>query len=212
MNSTIKLWQEIIGSLPLIAILRGLDPEHAVATANALVDEGFKIIEVPLNSPNAIKSIAKIAEAHPDVIVGAGTVLQKTAVGLCIDAGARLIVTPNLDEAVAKAVPKEKVIYCPGVCTPSEAFSALTLGADLLKLFPAEVITPQAVRALRSVLPTKTLLAPVGGITSSNIPEYILAGADAFGIGSTLYTPTRSLSEIRKNARALISAFLLSKR
>ena len=113
---------------------------------------------------------------------------------------------------VAKAIPKEQVIYCPGVCTPSEAFSALALGADLLKLFPAEVITPQAVRALRSVLPTKTLLAPVGGITSSNIPEYIRAGAAAFGIGSSLYTPTTSLREIRKNARALINAFLLSKR
>ena len=211
MNATIKLWQEVIENLPLIAILRGLDPEHSVVTANALVDVGFRIIEVPLNSPNPIQSIKKIAEAHPDVIVGAGTVLERTAVGLCIDAGARLIVAPNLNEAVAKAIPKEQVIYCPGICTPSEAFSALALGANLLKLFPAELITPQAVRALRSVLPAKTLLAPVGGITVSNIPDYIRAGADAFGFGSSLYTPKNSLREIKKNARALVNAFLSSK-
>ena len=210
MKATIKLWQEVIENLPLIAILRGLDPEHSVVTANALVDVGFRIIEVPLNSPNPIQSIKKIAEAHPDVIVGAGTVLERTAVGLCIDAGARLIVAPNLNEAVAKAIPKEQVIYCPGICTPSEAFSALALGANLLKLFPAELIT-QAVRALRSVLPAKTLLAPVGGITVSNIPDYIRAGADAFGFGSSLYTPKNSLREIKKNARALVNAFLSSK-
>lgn len=192
---------------PLIAILRGLRPDEAADTAAALTGAGFTILEVPLNSPGPLDSIARMVAAVPDAIVGAGTVLTPDQVGAVADAGGRIIIAPNFDPRVAAEARRLNLAYCPGVGTVSEAFAALEAGAAALKLFPAEMIPPAAVKAMRAVLPRQTRLLPVGGIDPATMAGYRQAGADGFGLGSALFRPGQDAETTGAQARAFVAAW-----
>ncbi len=193
---------------PLIAILRGIDPNEAEAIAAAIVDAGFGAIEVPLNSPEPLKSIEIIARALGDrTLVGAGTVLSADEVDRVARVGARFVVAPNADGAVIARAFNLRLARLPGVATPTEAFRALWLGASALKLFPAEVLPPEVVKAWRSTLPDGTQLFPVGGITPDRIAPYRKAGAAGFGIGGALYRPGMTPAEVQRAARAFVAAW-----
>jgi len=203
-----KRWQSAFDGLPLIAILRGLETTDAIAVGTTLAESGFRIIEVPLNSPNAFESVRLLGKAlGSDVVVGTGTVLSAEDVEMSMQAGGSLIVAPNLDLEVASAARQHDAIYCPGVATPSEAFSALGAGAHALKFFPAEAIPPNVVKAMRAVLPPTCCVLPVGGITPTNMQPYLDAGANGFGIGSALFKPGKSLTELREDATQFVQAF-----
>src|SRR4051794_26549857 len=173
-----------LGALPLVAILRGIRPDEAVAVGSALVDAGWRLIEVPLNSPEPVESIRRMVEGCPSAFVGAGTVMSVAAVHAVHAAGARFVVAPNFDPAVVAAARSLGMAALPGVMSPSEAFAALQAGATGLKLFPAEMIPPEAVKALRAVLDPNVIVLPVGGITIERMAPYRAAGATGFGIGS----------------------------
>lgn len=192
---------------PLIAILRGLKPDEAADTAAALTGAGFTILEVPLNSPDPLDSIRRMVTAAPDAIVGAGTVLTRDQVGRVADAGGRIIIAPNFDPRVAAEARRLSLAYCPGVGTVSEAFAALESGAAALKLFPAEMIPPAAVRAMRAVLPRETRLLPVGGIDPSTMAGYVRAGANGFGLGSALYKPGQDAAATGRRAQDFMAAW-----
>ena len=193
---------------PLVAILRGVRPDEAEAIAGAIVEAGFGAIEVPLNSPEPLASIARIALRFGErVLVGAGTVLEPHEVDDVAEAGGRLVVSPNADRAVIERAAKLGLIGLPGVATMTEAFEALKAGASGLKLFPGEAMPPEVVRAWRSVLPKGTPLFPVGGVTPERIGPYRRAGADGFGIGSALYKPGAGVDEVARAARAFVSAW-----
>lgn len=195
-----------IKALPLVAILRGLTPAEAVPVGQSLVSVGWKLIEIPLNSPKPLESIAAMAAACPDAMVGAGTVLTVEDVRNVHAAGGVLIVSPNFNLAVVREAGRLGLISLPGVMTASEAFGALEAGATGLKIFPAEMITPAVVKALRAVLPASTLVLPVGGITPTNMAAYRAAGASGFGIGSALYKPGTTPAQVADNARDFIAA------
>ena len=192
---------------PLVAILRGLPHEDAKPVVAAIVGRGWTLVEVPLNSPAPLHSIAVLAAAFPQALVGAGTVLTVDHVHEVQAAGGRLIVAPNFNPAVVRAAVDLGLACLPGVATASEAFAALDSGATGLKLFPAEMIPPQAVKALRAVLPATTLLLPVGGITTANLSVYRAAGASGFGIGSALYRPGASAAEVDERAAEFKAAW-----
>ena len=194
--------------LPLVAILRGVKPEEVEAIADTLYAEGFRVIEVPLNSPNALDSIARLARRMPaDAVVGAGTVLNLQAVADVQSAGGKVIVMPHADVAVIRDA-KARGLFCvPGAATPTEAFAAVNAGADAVKLFPAELITPTIVKAMRAVLPKDLRLLPVGGITPDNMGPYVKAGAAGFGLGSALYSPGLSAADVAQRARAFAQAW-----
>ncbi len=193
--------------LPLVAILRGIAPAEAVAIGGALVAAGWRMIEVPLNSPDPLQSIEALARAFPDVLVGAGTVLDARAARAVHGAGGRLVVAPNFDaEVVAEAIGLGMVAL-PGVLSASEAFAALAAGATGLKLFPAEMIPPAAVKALRAVLDPRTVVMPVGGISLANMRAYRDAGASGFGIGSSLYKPGMDADTVGAAARRWAEAY-----
>ena len=196
-----------MAQLPLVAILRGLTPTEAPAIGDALVSSGFALIEVPLNSPEPLHSIAALAQRHPKALVGAGTVLNAQQVKDVHAAGGRLVVAPNFNPAVLAQALALGMAVLPGVATPTEALAALDAGAHGLKLFPAEMVTPATVKALRAVLPANTALLPVGGITPDNMAAYRAAGASGFGLGSTLYAPGRSAEQVREKAQAFVRAF-----
>ena len=207
MSSASALWEEVLTQLPLIAILRGIQPEEALSVAEALHGCGYKCLEIPLNSPQAFKTIEIIArEFGSRMLVGAGTVLNAQAVTDTLSAGGQIVVSPNLDEEVAQACRHHSCIYCPGVATPSEAFRALKLGASALKLFPAELITPTVVKAMRAVLPSDAIVLPVGGISPDNMQEYLSAGSNGFGLGSGLYKPGKSIEDITTDASEYVAA------
>jgi 2-dehydro-3-deoxyphosphogalactonate aldolase len=194
--------------LPLVAILRGLTPAEAVPIAMALYETDFRLIEVPLNSPEPLASIAAIrGTLGSDALVGAGTVLSVAAVDQVRAAGGDLIVMPHADTTVIRAAKAAGAICVPGVATPTEAFAALDAGADALKLFPAELVTPAALRALRAVLPTTTALYPVGGITPETMQAYREAGATGFGLGSALYVPGAGVAAVKARAAAFRAAW-----
>jgi len=200
--------QEALSENPLIAILRGLKPANAIAVADVLVEAGFRIIEVPLNSPDPLSSIKLISEKYGEqVVVGAGTVLSSDDVVGVVKAGGNIIVAPNLNPLVGAKALELGVKWCPGVATPSEAFEALELGAAVLKFFPAEIITPQAVKAMRAVLPKQVQIAIVGGITPEKMGDYLNAGANSFGLGSALFKPEYTLDKLQERAVAFVSAF-----
>ena len=181
---------EAFARSPLIAILRGIRPEECDAIGGALVEAGFAILEIPLNSPRPFASIAALAARFGDrALVGAGTVLTAGAVDQVHAAGGRLIVMPHGDRAVIDAAVRLGMPAVPGVATPTEAFAALAAGVAALKLFPAESLVPNVVKALRAVMPANALLLPVGSITLANIAAYWQAGANGFGLGSALYRP-----------------------
>jgi 2-dehydro-3-deoxyphosphogalactonate aldolase len=200
--------REHLAELPLIAILRGITPDEALPAGRALAEAGLRIIEVPLNSPQPLRSIEALARAlGGHCLVGAGTVTSALQVQQVADAGGRLIVMPHGDAAVIGAAKARSLCCAPGVATPTEAFAALAAGADALKLFPAELLTPPVLKALRAVLPADTLLLPVGGITPHNLAAYVQAGASGFGLGSALYKPGLSVAALRANAAAFVQAW-----
>jgi 2-dehydro-3-deoxyphosphogalactonate aldolase len=193
-----------MAQLPLIAILRGLTPAEAPAIGQVLVDSGFAIIEVPLNSPEPLHSIATLSRLFPTTLIGAGTVLNAQQVKDVHAAGGRLVVAPNFNPAVLAQALALNMVVLPGVATPTEAFAALDAGAHGLKLFPAEMISPATVKALRAVLPKDAALMPVGGITPDNMAAYRKAGASGFGLGSALYAPGRSAELVYEKAAAFV--------
>jgi 2-dehydro-3-deoxyphosphogalactonate aldolase len=205
MTATVK-FESCLRRMPLIAILRGVKPDESVAIGQTLIEEGFSLIEVPMNSPDPLASIAALARNVPDALIGAGTVLAPDDVQRVGDAGGGLIVAPNLDPEVIQEAVRRGMVCLPGVMTPTEAFAALRAGATELKLFPAEMIGPEGVKALRAVLPPHARLFPVGGITPESLAVYCRAGAAGFGIGSALYRPGMTAAEIAPRARAFASA------
>lgn len=192
---------------PLIAILRGITPAEAAAVGTTLYAHGFRCIEVPLNSPQPLESIAALREAVPgDCLVGAGTVLRVADVNEVKAAGGSLVVMPHSAPDIIRAAKQAGMLCAPGVATPTEGMAALACGADALKLFPAEQLGPAVVKAWRSVFPPSTALIPVGGMTPERMGDYWKAGANGFGIGSALYAPGISLQEVGRRARAFAEA------
>lgn len=208
MNTTAPgaLLRAHLAACPLVAILRGLSPAEALPVGQALVDAGLRILEVPLNSPQPLDSIAQLARAFPQALVGAGTVLTPAEVRAVHGAGGRLVVAPNYSEAVVREAVALGLVALPGVATPTEAFAALAAGAHGLKLFPAEMLSPAVVRALRAVLPREALLLPVGGIGPATLAAWQGAGADGWGIGSSLYAPGVDAATVGQRARDLVAA------
>ncbi|MGV8864418.1 MAG: 2-dehydro-3-deoxy-6-phosphogalactonate aldolase [Pseudomonas sp.] len=192
----------------LIAILRGLRPEEAASIGGVLYQAGFRVIEVPLNSPEPYDSIRILRATLPaDCLIGAGTVLTPEQVGLVKEAGGQVIVMPHSDPKVLRAAKAAGLYLSPGVATPTEAFAALAEGADVLKLFPAEQMGPAVVKAFLAVLPAGTALIPVGGITPDNMQVFIDAGVSGFGLGSGLFKPGMSAAEVAERAEAYVSAW-----
>jgi 2-dehydro-3-deoxyphosphogalactonate aldolase len=200
--------QTIEGRLPLVAILRGLEPQRAVAVGEVLVEAGFDMIEVPLNSPEPLVSIAALVEALGHrALIGAGTVLAEAKVDALAAIGAKLVVSPNCNPAVIRRTSAHGMVSLPGVLTPTEMFAALEAGASGLKLFPAELVGPVGVKAVRTVLPPAVPILAVGGISAANMGDYLAAGAAGFGIGGALFTPGKPLAAIAADARAIVTAF-----
>jgi|SRR6185437_1270855 len=192
---------------PLIAILRGVKPFEVEAIGRALETEGIAIVEVPLNSPEPLDSIARLARGFGDrLLIGAGTVMTPDQVTQIAAAGGRLIVTPHADAAIVRAAKQAGLLAVPGFFTPAEAFAMLAAGADALKLFPAEGASPAMLRALRAVLPPGTRVLPVGGIGAERLAPWRAAGAVGFGIGSAIYRPGDSPDIVAGKARALVTA------
>lgn len=195
-------------TLPLIAILRGIKPIESEGVAAALHAAGFRLIEIPLNSPDPFDSIARVRRALPaDALVGAGTVLRADDVERLRAAGGELLVMPHADQAVIRAAKAAGLVCVPGVATPTEAFTAVAAGADALKLFPAELISPPVLKAMRAVLPKALPLLPVGGITPETMAGYVRAGANGFGLGSSLYTPGASAADVGERARRFVDTW-----
>ena len=190
--------------VPLIAIIRGVKPEEAVAVTQALYDGGIRCVEVPLNSPNPYESIKLISEAFGDkMLVGAGTVLTIDQVRKVKDAGGEIGVSPNVNSDVISETKNLDMLSFPGIMTISEAFTALESGADVLKLFPADSVGKSFIKAAKAVLPSGTKVYAVGGVDESNIQEWQRAGAEGFGLGSSLYKPDYSLNKIKALSEAL---------
>ena len=186
---------------PLVAILRGIKPGEVLDIGTLLVESGFTIIEVPLNSPEPFASILRLAKHLGDkAVVGAGTVTDWEQVTKIADAGGRVIVMPHADERVVEAAKRRNLFVVPGFATPSEAFRMINAGADAIKLFPAEANPPKVLRSLRAVLPKNVPILPVGGITPQNMSDYWIAGADGFGLGSALYKPGMTIDQVAKSA------------
>jgi len=199
---------EYLSPLPLIAALRGISPEEIPAVAGALADEGFRVLEVPLNSPRPFESIRLLAREFGDrCLVGAGTVIAAADVARVRDAGGKLVVMPHADTAVILEAKALGMVCVPGVATPTEAFAALAAGADGLKMFPAEGLPPGALKAWRAVLPRETLVFAVGGMRPDNLAPYWLAGANGFGTGSNLYAPGADPARVRATAAAYAAGF-----
>lgn len=196
-----------LSALPLIAILRGLTPAEALPIGQALVSAGWALIEVPLNSPQPLDSIAAMVSAFPQAMVGAGTVLTPNDVRNVHAAGGQLIVSPNFNPAVVREAVRLGLACLPGVMTATEAYAALDAGAAGLKVFPAEMATPVVIKALRAVLPASTVVMPVGGITPESMAAYLNAGANGFGIGSALYKPGMGADAVTANAIKFRAAY-----
>lgn len=192
----------------LIAILRGITPGEAVAVAQALVESGFDAIEVPLNSPEPLDTIARLVAALPaHVLLGAGTVLTAKQVGAVHAAGGRLIVSPNFDAEVVREAGRLGMVSMPGVFTPTEAFGALAAGASGLKFFPAGVLGVAGIGAMRAVLPPGVLMGVVGGVSDASFAAYAAVGVTAFGLGASLYQAGFSVAEVQQRAEAAVTAY-----
>lgn len=192
---------------PLIAILRGVKPDEVEAIGEALVESGFTLIEVPLNSPDPFESIRRLADRLKGrAVIGAGTVLTTADVAAVAEAGGTMIISPNTNVDVIAATARSGLVSLPGFATPSEAFAALAAGAAALKLFPAEAASPAVLKALGAVVPAGTRLLPVGGIAPDTMAPWQAAGAAGFGLGSALYRPGLAASEVAERARAFVAA------
>ena len=197
----------LLARCPLVAILRGIRPDEAEAVGAALVEAGLLVIEVPLNSPEPLRSIEALSRRFGGrALIGAGTVRRAAEVEAVAAAGGRLIVTPHADPAVVRAAKARGLLAVPGFFSPAEAFSLLDAGADALKLFPAEASNPAALRAMRAVLPPGTLVLPVGGMDAATLPAWRDAGAAGFGIGSAVYKPGDTAAAVAGKAGALLAA------
>ena len=186
---------------PLVAILRGIKPGETLDIGTVLVEAGFCIIEVPLNSPEPFASIIKLSKRFADtVLIGAGTVTNWEQVAKVADAGGKIIVMPHADERIVEAAKRRNLYVVPGFATATEAFRMIDAGADAIKLFPAEANPPKVLKALRAVLPVDMPVLPVGGITPGNMKEYWDAGADGFGLGSALYKPGDTAANVAQSA------------
>ena len=208
MSQVISDFDRAFTALPLVAILRGIRPTEVEAIAIELYEAGFRLIEVPMNSPEALTSIKQLSRCLPnDALLGAGTVLSTQVVAQVQDAGGRLIVMPHADCTVISAAKAANMFCVPGVATLTEAFAALNAGANALKLFPAELITPTILKAMRAVLPASLRLLPVGGITPEGMAAYRQVGAAGFGLGSALYAPGMTAHDVGHRARHFVSAW-----
>lgn len=200
--------KQSLSTLPLIAILRGIQNHEVVEYGRALYAQGFRCIEVPLNSPNAIESIRLLVEALPsDCSLGAGTVMTAVQVEQVYAAGGRLIVMPHSDSKIIAAAKKLGMCCAPGVATLTEAFAALEAGADAIKCFPSESVPPGVLKAWRSVLPPEVLCLPVGGVTPDAMSAYVKAGASGFGLGSNLYRVGDTIDVLKQNASDYVKAW-----
>jgi 2-dehydro-3-deoxyphosphogalactonate aldolase len=192
---------------PLIAILRGIKPVDAESIGEALERAGVRIVEVPLNSPDPFQSITTLARTFGDrMLVGAGTLTDAAQVAQVADAGGKLIVTPHAELSVVRAAKDAGLFAVPGFFNPTEAFALLKAGADAIKLFPAEVLGPPMLKALKAVLPKDIMVVPVGGISEKSIPQWIAAGANGFGAGSSIYMPGDDAKTVLQKAKRLIDA------
>ena len=200
--------EPFLDRLPLVAILRGVTPDEVVEVGSALVDAGFAIVEVPLNSPHPLESIARLhAKFGDEILIGAGTVLSPAQVKEIAAAGGRLIVMPHGDADVVRAAKGAGLACIPGIATPTEGFAALANGADALKLFPAELLTPAVLKSMRAVFPSTARFLPVGGITPDSMASYVAAGAAGFGLGGALYRRGDEPSRVAANARDFVAAW-----
>jgi 2-dehydro-3-deoxyphosphogalactonate aldolase len=192
-------------NVPLIAILRGVTNDEVVEVAGTLIEQGFTMIEVPLNSPNAIESIRRIAQAYgAKTLVGAGTVLTVEAVEVVASVGGKLMVSPNINVDVVKRAKKLGMVAIPGVATPTELFTAIHAGADAVKAFPADMFPPSTIQSWRAVIPAEYPIFAVGGIDSDNMAEYTACGISGFGIGSNLYKRGMHVADIKAVAKQFI--------
>lgn len=205
--TTVDRFRAAMRELPLVAILRGLKPEEAPAIGDVLVEAGFRLIEVPLNSPQPLDSIALLRKRFPDAVIGAGTVLTAAEARDVAAAGGELVVAPNFDREVVEETVRLGMASLPGIVTPTEAFAALKTGAHGLKLFPAELASPAVVKSLLAVLPKGAPLIPVGGIGADNMGAWRAAGAAGFGLGSSLYKPGDDAATVRAKAAAIVSVW-----
>ena len=201
-----ELFQQYLGQCPLIAIIRGVTPDEAEAIGDAICESGIRIVEVPLNSADPLKSIERLAKRLGErMLVGGGTVLTPDDVRRVRSAGGRIIISPSTNREVIAATAAEGMISCPGYFTPSEAFAAVDAGATALKLFPAEGASPEVLKAQLAVLPKEVPVLAVGGITPDNMQPWIAAGASGFGLGGGLYKAGQSAAETLGKARAYVA-------
>lgn len=197
-----------IEKMPLVAILRGLEPDEAATISDALVEGGFVFMEVTLNSPSWQESLAIMKERHGDhIVLGAGTVLQAGEVDEVQAAGGQVIISPNMDPAVIQRTKELGLVSVPGCYSPTECFNALNYGADILKIFPAETLGPSFIKAIKAVLPAGSRVCPTGGITTENMRDFIDAGVFAMGMGSFLFKPGRTPQEVQQAATSLVSCY-----
>ena len=201
-------FRDALSQCPLVAILRGVQPAEAVEIGRALVHAGFHILEVPMNSPQPLNSIALLSKAFgTQALIGAGTVTAADQVLKVGEVGGRLIVTPHADASVVRAAKSGGLYALPGFTTPTEAFAMIAAGADALKLFPAEASPPRVLKALRAVLPKDMPIMPVGSVTPDNMSDYWAAGASGFGLGSALYKPGATPAEVAQSAARFVAAW-----
>lgn len=205
--TSLAAFDTAFAACPLVAILRGVRPDEVVAIGEELVAAGFTLIEVPMNSPDPLDSVARLAGALGDrAMIGAGTVLTVDQVAAMRDAGGRMVISPNTNSEVIRASAAAGLVSLPGFATPSEALAALDAGATALKLFPAEAASPTILKAMRAILPSDLRVLPVGGIVPEGMAPWRQAGAAGFGLGSALYKPGRTASEVGARARAFVAA------
>ena len=206
-TGAVSVFGRAMAELPLVAILRGITEAEIEATGDMLVEAGFRLIEVPLTSPNAFASIGRLVKrVGPDIVVGAGTVRTPAQLHQLVDCGGRLMVTPHGDVALIRAAKALGLYALPGVATPTEGFAAIDAGADGLKIFPADTLAPSTLRAWRTVT-GDTLLCPTGGIEPPAMKGYVAAGASGFGLGSALYKPGGSLADTQQRAAGFVRAW-----